>query len=691
MSQKLTDKDLIAIIRAHRRDSLGVEDGELSNDRATALDHYHGRPYGNEVDGRSQVVSRDFSEAVDWAMPSILRAFVQSGSLGEFDPVGPEDEDLAAQESDYVNQVIMKDNSGFMVLHDVFKDTLMLKNGYAKHQWDKSEKITDEEYTGLTLDEITRMLGELEASGAEVKIKGQESRIVMGGMQPIEVFDIKLQIKRVSGKVIIDAVPVEEVRVSKRCRGSLQTSPFTEHVTRKTRSELIEMGMQADFVNDLPAWNERVSSTEATSRDSVADESTYQGSAVSDKSMDEIEYCEAYLKVDWDGDGIAELRKVVTVANKLPEGEEWNEPIEAVPMTGFIAKRMPHRHVGESLDDELADLQEIKTVLFRQLLDNIYATNNSQWLVNERVNLEDFMQSLPGGIKRVTGMDPVNGSVEAVQAQPIVAQILPVVDYVDNIKSSRTGISPGTDIDPNVLQNTTKGAFIENLNKANQKIEMLTRMLAESGVKELFMQVHGLLIRHQDKARVVKMRGRWVSINPQEWKERTDLTVKVGLGTGSEEQKLQKLTLLSSAQEKIAQLGLVGPAQGYALFEDVVQVLGFDMPGKYAMAPDSPEFQKAQEGKPQTNPLIEVEKIKLQGKAQELQLKAQQAGQKAQFDMQQEQLRSSNDITIEREKIAAQIELERWKAQLKADTDIRIAEIQASMNANQINPMMGGM
>lgn len=683
---KLSTNDLTAIIRAHRRESLGAEDGDLSNQRATALDHYHGRPYGNEQEGRSQVVSKDLAEAVDWAMPAIMRVFTQSGSLGEFDPVGPEDEALAQQESDYVNQVIMKDNPGFMVLHDAVKDTLLLKNGYVKHGWNDTEKVSNEEYEGLSLDQLTKLLQDLENDGAEVKVKAQETRQVMidspQGPMPLEVFDIELQIKRKCGRVHIEAVPAEEVRVSKRCRGSLQESPFVEHVTVKTRSDLIEMGMPADFVNELPAYNERDNDQETYARNSLPDETQIDGMTIIDRSMDEIEYCEAYLRVDWDGDGVAELRKVVTVADRIPPGKEWNEPIEAVPMTGFVAKRIPHRHVGESLDDELADLQEIKTVLLRQLLDNIYLTNNNQWLVNERVCLTDFLQSTPGGVKRVQGLEPVDGAVSPVMATPIVQQILPVVDYVDGIKESRTGISrASTGLDPDILKQSTKGAFMENLNRASQKIEMITRMLAESGIKEMVLQVHSLLIRHQDKPRMVQLRGSWVAINPQEWRERTDLTVRVGLGTGNEEEKREKLLLLSQLQDKLAQqFGMVGPQQAYAMFEDVTKTLGFDIPEKYAMAPNSPEFQQAmQQRNSQPNPMLQAEQMKQQTEQQKMQMNAQLEQQKAQADLQQEQLRSQNDVAIEREKINAQMELERYKAQLEAETQLTIERMRLQM------------
>jgi hypothetical protein len=639
---KLTDKDLLAIIKSHRRDSLGVKDGDLSSQRAAALDHYYGRPYGNEQEGRSQVVSRDLAEAVDWALPGIVRVFASSGALGEFDAVGPEDEEQAQQETDYTNQVIMKDNAGFVILHDVVKDTLLLKNGYVKHYWHVDEKIEEEEYSGLSIDALAKLDADLKAEGAEIEIKEHEERMIDIGGQLMPVFDVRLKITRKKGRVCIEAVPPEEVRVSKRCRGSLQDSPFVEHVTHKTRSDLIEMGMPREFVKDLPAYSERENSEESYSRDSLDDETDDFGASSADRSMDDIEYCEAYLRVDWDGDGVAELRKVVTVADKIPPGKYWNEPIEAVPMTGFVAKRMPHRHVGESLDDELSDLQEIKTVLMRQMLDNIYLTNTNQWLVNERVNISDFLQSMPGGIKRVQGMEPVSGSAEAVNTTPIVGHILPVVDYIDNLKESRTGISKAsTGLDPDILKQSTKGAFLENLNRASQKIEMITRLLAETGVKEMFLQTHSLLVRHQDRSRVVKMRGKYVEVNPQEWRDRTDLTARVGLGTGNEEEKREKLMLVATLAEKIAAMGLVGPDQAYNLFSDLVKTMGFDMPEKYAMDPAGDEFAKAQQGKkPPVNPLAEVEQIKGQ-------VAIQRETMKLQHDASVEQTKQSKDFLLQ--------------------------------------------
>lgn len=706
---KLTNRDLVGIIRAHRDDSLGAEDGDLSNQRSTALNHYHGRAYGNEVEGRSAVVSRDLAEAVDWAMPSIIRTFLQSGLIAEFSPIGPEDEQLAVQESDYVNTVIMRDNNGFMVLHDSFKDAMLLKNGYVKHFWEEKEKVSDESYTGLSMDQVMKLLGDLEADGAEVEITAQDSRLVaipgaqeqmnpaMAIMTPqtMEVFDIKVQTKKKCGKCVIIPVPSEEVRVSKKCRGSLQESPFTEHVTRKTRSELIEMGMSRDFVDELPAYNERDTSVQSTSRDSVNDETDDFGASLGDRSMDEIDFCEAYLKVDWDNDGVAELRKIVTVANRIPPGAQWNEPIEAVPMTGFVIKRVPHRHVGESLDDDIADLQEIKTVLTRQLLDNIYFINNSETIVNERVNLKDFLTSTPGGIKRVRGMEPIGDAVHPVIKAPILDKVLPVIDYFDRVKEGRHGITKAsTGMDPDILRESTKGAFMENLNRASQKIEMMTRLLAE-GVKEMVLQVHAILLRHQDRPRMVQMRGQWINVNPQEWKERNDLTVKVGLGTGNEAEKREKLMLIAGLQEKLHALGMVGPEQAYALFEDVAKTMGFDVPEKYVMSPKSPEFAQAMEAK-KNQPNPEVQKVQAQG---QVTLQAKQAELRVQAendarDSERQMQKYLQDVALKREQMAAddarharEIEFKRWEkaAEIAADLEKARMSAQASIDGAQLS------
>jgi hypothetical protein len=501
------------------------------------------------------------------------------------------------------------------------------------------------------------------------------------GMPPQEVFDIHLRIKRKHGKVRIEAVPCEEVRVSKKCRGSLQDSPFVEHVTRKTRSALIEMGMPRSFVDELPAYNQSDNDNEKLARDSVTDESDSLGTSVNDRAMDEIEFCEAYLRVDYDGDGVAELRKVVTVANKIPPGADWNEEIEAVPMTGYVAKRIPHRHVGESLDDDLADLQEILTVLKRQLLDNVYLTNNSEIVINDRANPKDVMTRTPGGVKRVKGNDPVDGAIRPLEVRSIIGDVLPIIQHYKQEKEDRSGISrAGQGLDPDVLREATKGAYLENLNRLSQKIEMMTRLLAE-GVKETVLQVHSLLIRHQDKPRMVQLRGKWVNVNPAEWKERTDLTVRVGLGTGNEEERRQKLLLMAQMQDRVGPHGLVGPKQMYALTEDIAEALGFDIPEKYVLSPESQEFAQIQEArKNQPDPQVAIEQMKVQAQAQTKQAELAQQGQleaqRMQMQAQVDQHRQQVEAQQQQAKMSMERELGQFKAQLQSELEMQKMAIQ---------------
>jgi hypothetical protein len=617
---KLTDKDLITIIEGHERNALGGDTGELATDRADALKRYLGEPYGDELEGRSQVISKDFADAVDWIMPNLLRVFISSEFL-RFDPVGPEDEKAAEQESDYTNHVIMKENNGFTVLYDWFKDALMLKNGYVKRWWDVSEETTHESYTGITIDELTRIVQEKEAYGAKVSIVGADTQVMadpMSGAQ-VELFDVKIKCTSKKGRVRIEPVPPDEIRVSNRTRGDLKESVFVQHVTPKRRSELIEMGMKKDFVDELPSWN--TEDEESAARDQVNDESTIGGESY-DKSTDEIEYKENYVRVDFDGDGIAELRRVVLVGGKLPDGSEWNEECDSIPFDYLTPNRMPHRHVGLSLNDAIEDLARIKTALMRNMLDNAYFINNVEWVINERVNLDDFSVSRPGGFKRVKGNEPVTGSAEPVLKQPFIQHVIPILDYVDQVKEGRTGVGRNVmGLDADTLKETTAGAAAQALQQANAKIEMIARLFAETGVKSLALGVHELLIKHQDKPKQVKLKQNWVPVNPQEWKTRTDMTVSVGIGTGSMEEVRANLMLLAQAQQQAAQAGIVTPRNVYNLAEKMADNLGFKQKGEFFSDPNSPEVKQMQASQKQGNPLAEAEQIKGQVKLQSDQIK----------------------------------------------------------------------
>ena len=581
-------------------------------------------------------------------MPSLMRIFFQSGLPVEFDPVSREDEELAEQESDFTNYVITKQNNGFMVFYDWFKDALLLKNGYVKCHVTEDEISTVETYENLLEDQLTFLLNTLEANEVEYEVIKQSERPSPENI----VYDVKIRITEKKNKIIIEAVPPEELRISKRCKGDLDKADYIEHFDNKTRSELVEMGMDKDFVYSLPASTQTHEDTDQQSRARSRYDDDYEEYETADESMELVEYRETYVYVDYDGDGKAERRKVIIVGNEIPKGDEWNEEIDLQPFSYLTPKRMPHRHVGESIDDDLKDLQEIKTALQRGMLDNTYGLTNTEWLVNKRVNLDDFLQSKPLGVKRVDDKNAVTGAAEPVIKPNILDKVLPCIDYFDNVKESRTGVKPAiTGVNPNLLQEVREKPFQEALSQANAKIEMIARLFAELGVKDLALKVHANIIKYIDKAEIVKLRGEYVTVDPREWKTRTDLTVNVGLGTGTKDEIKANAAMLMEAQSGLKEVGLIEPKHQYNTFIKFCKAIGELNPSKYALDPNSPEFQqKMQNQKPPVNPMVEIEaeKGKWMGQIAQMkeQFKQQSDQHKQQIQFQEKLNKMQGDVAL---------------------------------------------
>jgi hypothetical protein len=323
---------------------------------------------------------------------------------------------------------------------------------------------------------------------------------------------------------------------------------------------------------------------------------------------------------------------------------------------------MPHRHIGRSYADLTMDIQLIKSTLIRGQLDNMYLANNGRYAISDRVNLDDMLTSRPGGIVRVEG-DPGSG-IMPLSHPPLPASSFGMVEYMDSMKEKRTGITAyNQGLDSNSLNKTATGVA-QIMNASQQRIELVARTFAETGVKELFKLVHYLVRTTLTKPDIIRLRNKWVEVDPREWKARKDLSISVGLGAGNKDQQLTHLMSILNMQKEAIQIGLTSPEKIFNALAKLTQNAGFKNPEEFWTNPANNPQQQDQPEKPS-----EAE-IMIQG-----QLQIEQ--QKAEAQLQQEQVRSQNDVIIEREKIAAQAELERFKAQLKAETDLAIAQIKA--------------
>ncbi len=605
----ITDSEYLSILNQMEKSALGEESGDLSQQREDALDHFHGRKkkgYQAPQDKtRSSVVSRDLMETVLWMMPTLLRVFI-SGAPVEFDPVGDEDVELAEQETDIVNFVFSKMNSGFMVIYEWFWDALVQKNGYVEAAWETKENVEIQTYSQLTEDDLVEIMdqpGEVEIIEQDVSEQGIE---------------VKLRVTTDAGRVNVENFPPEDVVVSPNAKFRLQKAAFVQLTSRMTRSDLLDFGYDPDIVETLPKDNLE-SDTDRIARKTSTDETE---EPEGDTSQDLIEVKKAYARVDVDEDGKSELRKSIRAGNHILEDEE-TDSITVYSVTAFP---LPHKHIGMSVDDIVNDIQEINTILKRQLLDNVYYSGNSETIVSvdKMVDINDWLESQPGGLKRVTGS--VQDAAMPVPKDNIAAKILPVISFFEDTRETRTGVGRATQgLDSQVLRESTAGAFEDALRRSTQLTESVARIFAETGVRDLFLGIHELMIKHQNKARTVRIRGKFVQVNPMEWKRREDTTVNVGLGNNSDEDELRQLMGLVGLQEKAAQIGLVTPGNSFNLAEDIVEKSGIRRASRYftdPQSPNSPLNQKKEDDPLKSNPLVLPEIIKAQSRDKSDQLKA---------------------------------------------------------------------
>jgi len=660
---KLSDSEIVARIEAEESKSYGVNDSQLSFERSEAINFYLGLPFGNEVEGRSQVVSYDVQDTIESALPQLLKVFVAGDKVVTFDPKGPEDQDAADQETDYVNHVVMEKNAGFNIFYVWFKDALLSKNGYVKVYTETEDEMEEVEYSGLTdaqlqmlaSDDKTEVLEHTAYPDPSVDIAMLQQQAMMNNQDPMSIMqpmlhDVKLKVTESKDSIKIKNVAPENIMVSVDTTGpSLNDSRFVQHRELMAVAEIAEaFNLSESKVEGIMSDIRSVFEQESNARDIYSEEF--------DRAVDEHDALvkDTYIKIN------GERWRYVVLGNEII----YKEKCEYVPFACITPMIMPHRHIGRSYSDLTQDIQMIKSTLLRGQLDNMYLANNGRYAISDRVNLDDMLTSRPGGIVRVSG-EP-GSAIMPLQHPPLPASTFSMVEYMDSMKEKRTGITAyNQGLDSNSLNKTASGVA-QIMSAAQQRIELVARTFAETGVKDLFQLVHKLVRTTLTKPDIIRLRNRWVEVDPREWKARKDMSISVGLGAGNKDQQLMHLTTILQMQKEAIQIGITSPEKIYNALAKLTQNAGFKNPEEFWTNPANTPEQEGQQQKP-----TEAE-IMVQG-----QLQIEQ--QKAQAQMMQEQERSKNDIIIEREKIIAQAELEKFKAQLKAETDLAIAQLKAQV------------
>jgi len=712
-SKGITETELKAIVDQEAYSALGYA-GKLSEQRRRSMEYYLGRANGDlappEVEGRSGVVSPDVANAVEWAMPSLMRIFASGEKTVTFEPRKPGDEPKADMATDYVNYLYWTKNHGFKVTYNWIKDALLQKNGILKVYAEKKTDTSTEEYEGLTEAQMVALVSDDDVEVLEQSVSPDESMPMQAPPMPGQppqppamLYDLKIRRTCDDTAIKVVNVPPEEFLISRLAR-SMDDDTFKAHRVSRTLGELVAMGYDREKVlklSDDTTWSSN--SGESMERRIYDDEYTSSQTSQTDLDpmMRRVWLIEAYVKCDYDGAGIAAWRKVVKAGSEVLENEECDGP-PFVDMTPIL---MPHKFFGLSMSDITMEWQKVKTALVRQLMDALYLGNNPRYEANpEFVNMDDLLTARPGGIVRSKQI----GSVQPLQTSDVSGPALAGIQYIDQIIDERTGVASNNQgLDPAMLSKTPVGTMDMAQQASMQKLELVARVFAECGFAQLFRLMLKFVTRYQDKSAMMRVEGQWVEVDPREWEDGFDMSVSVGQNTGNRTVQAGQITQLIGLQQALAQFGVASPANLYHAAKKLPMVLGYkdaDMffsdPAKNPPQPPPPDPAQMQ---------MQIEHMKEQGRQQSdaarmsqerdleqwrSQLQAQVDTHRQQVEAQQKAMEAQQQERIEAMKIQAQMQLEQLKAQLQRETAIEVAKINAwgraaaaeAQSANTLTP-----
>ena len=676
-NEVMSEEQLQGVISSEIYDAISFIDDDIGGNRALATEYYYGLPFGDEEEGRSQVVSMDVRDTVQGILPSLMRIFFGPERVVEFTPQGPEDVQNAEQATDYVDFIFKRDNQGFKILHSAFKDALVRKVGIVKYWWDESVEVKAESFS--MLDEQTMMFltqdPDIEISAVrEYPVPGTEPMNEAQGIMtpPPMMYDVEIKRRIKSGKVKIEALPPEEFLIDRRAK-SIDEATFVGHRTMKTVSDLVAMGYDYDEMVEVAGnGNDFDNNEEYTARNPFAVISTANNGDPSSKS---VLYIEGYLKVDFDGDGIAEMRRICTVGtgNKIMR----NEIVAERQFADFCPDPEPHTFFGMCPADVVMDIQRIKSNVQRGILDSLaQAIHPRTAIVEGQANMEDVLNTEVGAVIRMRAP----GMVQPFTTPFVGQAAFPMLDYLDDIKQTRTGISKAAaGLDADALQSTTKAAVSATVNAAHQHIEMIARIFAETGLRKLFTGILKLVIENQDKERMIRLRNTFVPIDPRSWDANMDVIVNVGVGDGTIEDRINILNQVAMRQEMlIKETGVNNPVVSVPQYTNtltkLLQLAGIkDSQNYFNQLPADFQFPPPPEAKPSPEEMLA--QVQVQSIQADIEKKA------AELDLERQKMIMSDDR--ERDRVEQDGILRRYELELKYGVQIQSAEIDAAMNRDR--------
>lgn len=665
----LDEIELAAVLKAEFDDAEDYIDS-IGAERAESTEYYKGtRPEESDA-GHSRYVSTDVHDAVSFMMPSLMRIFFGHNRVCEFVPQSAEDVELANQQTDYINHLLNKAD-GYQVIHAALKDALIRKAGFVKAYYSEEIEVTSHNYTDL--DEQQVMALQLDPANEIVELVERTESVEAIDPETGEtvaqdvVVGIDLTVRRTKEKdrIVLEALPPEEVLFSRNAR-DIYSCAYVAHRSIKTVSELVAMGYEHSEVADHAGISDDLStdsSMERRTRNPLEDISFNDRP---DEAHQYVYYVEHYLNYDADGDGIAEKLRVCTVGS----GHEIVniEPCDHLPIVMFSADPEPHTALGSCVADYVKPLQLAKSQIMRDTLDSLGHSVFPRLILTEgQVNIDDALNTDVGQPIRVR--QP--GAVQPLTIPFVGQQAFPVINYLDQTREDRTGISRSSvGLNAEQMQSTTAAAITNTINNAQGRVEVSARNLAETGMKPLFRLINRLVIQNMNRRDVFRLRNQFVVVDPRTWDTDKDIVVNVAIAGSSDREKIAALqSVLQQQQALMGQLGfanpLVSPQQLVNTITKIIELSGFKDVDNFinTQAPPPQAFAKPQP-QPQPDPAMIVAQAEVEN--------------------------NRADNALKREQMM--MEDDRKRDEFEAEVLLKIAEIEgkygAQVDVAQINALM---
>lgn len=674
MTTPIAPDDLAAILK---REYAAADDfyEQLEELQRAAFEYYEAQPFGNEIDGRSQVVLPDVQEACDGMLGILLKMFVSGDRVVEFESTEEEHEQHADDATVAIDYLFMRKQDGYRVLNDVGMDGLQRKIGIFKAVCEEEEKVS----RSWVLIEDELQLGMIEGEVENLRENDDGT------------FKALIKSQKIVKRHSILAIPTKEYRFSPRAAHE-DSADYQAHVRPVTRSDLVEMRFDRDQAYSLPAYGAAlVEKQESNKLDSFCQEE-------SSPALEQVLLCEEYARIDVDGDGIAEQVKVYRVENEILIDAETGKPaietIDEQPFSVWCPFPRQHRLVGYSLADKIMDLQLLRSHFARQLIDGMAFANMPRPIVSESGSsdetLDDILNPIPGSPIRVRSID----AVTALPSNFNIGDSLQSMEWVSREKEGRSGIGRSTPtLDENTLNNQTATEFAGRESKGETAQEYIARNMAEA-LGRSFGKLYRRM-RVEAEPFQIRVDGKYRQIDPALWPEDMNLRIRVGLGTGNKDKRVQARSALMQPLTLAVEQGMSSAEHVFKWFDGMARDTGIGQGEDFMFDPASEEgranaAQKAQ----QPDPELAAKQAEIAAKAEEAQaklaLQREEAGAKLEalreeYALKAELERDKADFEarLAAEKMQREFALAERKMAMEAQLAERKAEREASMSTNR--------